>query len=95
MDKVTTERRGYRAGARRRDVLGLAIAAPLGALTVRPVLAQTPVKTPRIGFLVSYSTDAAVRFVKPFRAGLAELNYVEGRNILVEYHWANGSADRE
>ena len=74
-----------RGGMRRRDALRtlLALAACSAPLTVR---GQS--KPARIGYL-GPSTDTAPHLVKAFRDGLAELGYVEGRNIVIEYRWTN------
>ncbi len=57
--------------------------------------AQQPTKIPRIGFLSGGfpSTNSARH--EAFRQGLRELGYVEGKNIVVEYRYAEGKADRE
>ncbi len=91
---IVPYRRSGIGGPCRRRVLGLAVSLPFVSIPSRATLAQTAAKAPRIGFLGWYSADAAVRFVEPFRAGLRELNYVEGRNIQVEYHWADANAER-
>jgi putative ABC transport system substrate-binding protein len=59
------------------------------------VEAQQPKKVPRIGFLsgVSPSTNPTRR--EAFRQGLRELGYVEGKNIIIEYRYAEGQQDRE
>jgi ABC-type uncharacterized transport system substrate-binding protein len=49
--------------------------------------AQQPAKVRRIGFLSPTSADSRV---EAFRQGLRELGYEEGRNIRMEYRWANG-----
>ncbi len=50
----------------------------------------------RIGFLGAASADSPVwgRRVEGFRAGLRELGYIEGKNIVIEFRWAQGSAER-
>jgi putative tryptophan/tyrosine transport system substrate-binding protein len=57
--------------------------------------AQQPKKVPRIGY-VSGSGDAnnPGSNVEAFRQGLRDLGYVEGKNILVEYRYAEGKLDR-
>src|SRR5437667_5347878 len=58
-----------------------------------PVQAQ-PAKVPRIGFLAAVSLSAnSVRF-EAFRQGLRELGYVEGKNIVIEWRYADGKLDR-
>jgi putative ABC transport system substrate-binding protein len=49
---------------------------------------------PVIGFLNNGSSNAYLRLVAAFRQGLAEAGYEEGRNIAVEYRWAEGENDR-
>jgi putative ABC transport system substrate-binding protein len=62
------------------------LGAPLAAQ------AQQPGKVPRIGGLVVASPGFPP--IEGFRQGLRELGYVEGRNIAVEYRYAEGRADR-
>ena len=50
--------------------------------------AQQPAKIPRIGFLRFSSASANVDRVEALRAGLRQLGYVEGRNIVIEFWWA-------
>src|SRR5262249_19353281 len=49
---------------------------------------------PVIGFLSGRSADASVRVLAAFRKGLNETGYVEGQNVMVEYHWLEGQYDR-
>jgi putative ABC transport system substrate-binding protein len=71
----------------------LAIAAVLLAVP-RGGEAQQPEKVPRIGFLAAVSHAAnSVRF-EAFRQGLRELGYVEGKNIAIEWRYADGKPDR-
>ncbi len=61
-----------------------------------PALAQQPAKIPRIGFVSSGSGDPKFRGpnIEAFRQGLGERGYVEGKNIQVEYRYAEGDLDR-
>src|SRR5438093_11227990 len=56
--------------------------------------AQQPAKVPRIGFLSSLTAAAVSDRVDAFRQGLRELGYVEGKNIVIEYRWAEGKTER-
>jgi ABC-type uncharacterized transport system substrate-binding protein len=59
-----------------------------------PANAQQPGKIPRIGFLGGSSASAYSSFIEAFRQGLRELGYVEGKNIVIEYRFAEGRTDR-
>ena len=75
---------------RRREfitLIGGAAAWPL------PARAQQPV-TPVIGFLGSRSPEDSAALVAAFRAGLGETGFVEGRNLTIEFRWAEGHYDR-
>jgi len=56
--------------------------------------AQQPKKLPRIGFLSAASSSAISARVEAFRQGLRELGYVEGKNIFIEWRFAEGKSDR-
>jgi putative ABC transport system substrate-binding protein len=73
--------------------IGLAVVLTL-SLTLSPLAAegQQAGRVYRIGFLSTHS-DQATR-VEPLRAGLRDLGYVEGQNIVIEYRWAEGKYDR-
>jgi putative ABC transport system substrate-binding protein len=59
------------------------------------VEAQQPKKVPKIGFLVVPSrTFFAKNRIEPFRQGLQSLGYVEGKNVVIEYRYAEGNLDR-
>ena len=51
-------------------------------------------KLPRIGFLHTASASAALRWREAFQQGLRDLGYVEGRNITVEYRYADFKPER-
>jgi putative ABC transport system substrate-binding protein len=56
--------------------------------------AQQPTRVPRIGYLISGSPSAASSLFEAFRQGLRELGYVEGKNIVIEWRYAEGKPDR-
>ena len=74
---------------RRRDfikgIAGSGAAWPLAARAQQPPI-------PVIGFLGSVSADASR--IAAFRQGLAQVGYVEGQNVVVEYRWAENQSDR-
>jgi putative ABC transport system substrate-binding protein len=75
---------------RRRDLLRLlgGVAAwPLAARAQQPGL-------PVIGFLSSLSADLYAGRVRAFQQGLGESGYVAGRNVAIEYRWAEGQENR-
>ena len=56
--------------------------------------AQRPGKVPRIGFLMPASPSVSASRIEAFRRGLLDLGYVEGKDILIEYRWAEGGYGR-
>jgi putative tryptophan/tyrosine transport system substrate-binding protein len=56
--------------------------------------AQQPTKVPRIGFLGGSSPSAVAARTEAFRQSLRELGYVEGKNIVIEWRYAEGKLDR-
>src|SRR5215475_6516381 len=77
---------------RRRDFVKVVA----GAVTALPLAAaaQQPAKQPTIGFLGSGTQDSQGPWVAAFFQRLRELGWIEGRNVTIEYRWANGSSDR-
>jgi putative ABC transport system substrate-binding protein len=67
-----------------------------GALIAAPLqgLAQPAASMPRIGFLGAANPTAWAPRLEAFRAGLRDLGYVEGKNIFIEYRFAEGQYDR-
>ena len=76
---------------RRRDLIGMlggAVAAwPFAAHSQQPAM-------PMIGFLSSRSSEESAGVVASFRRGLSEDGYVEGRDIEIQFRWADGHYDR-
>jgi len=56
--------------------------------------AQQQVKVRRIGFLGAISASGYASQVEGFRSGLRDFGYVEGKNLVVEYRWAEGQYER-
>ena len=76
-----------------RKLYGLALGAMLLALSF-PAEAQQPKKLHRIGILLVGSSSFYSAWIDVFRQGLKELGYIEGKNIAIEYRYAEGKADR-
>src|SRR5262249_51721914 len=57
--------------------------------------AQQPTKVPRLGYLGGALSEAQSARTAAFRQGLRELGYVEEKNIVIEWRYAEGKAGRE
>src|SRR5437867_8947786 len=62
--------------------------------TATPAEAQQTKKVPRMGFLSSLSPTVVLDRVEAFRQGLRELGYVEGKNIIIDWRYAQGKTER-
>src|SRR5213593_1595421 len=59
-----------------------------------PAEAQQATKVPRIGYLSATSPSVNPTRIEAFRQGLRELGYVEGKNIIIDWRYADGKLDR-
>jgi putative ABC transport system substrate-binding protein len=76
---------------RRREFIAFSMGAVLGwPLGARAQQAAFPV----IGFLSGASFEAMHDYVSVFKQSLADAGFVEGRNVAIEYRWADGRNDR-
>jgi putative ABC transport system substrate-binding protein len=81
---------GFEPGMKRRElfaVLGGAVAMPFAASAQRAL-------PPVVGFLGNSSAEEYAYLLAAWREGLVESGFVEARNLIVEYRWANDRSDR-
>src|SRR5215472_11109203 len=65
-----------------------------GAAVAWPTAAQAQQAAPTIGLLYSVSAAEWADQMAGFHQGLSEVGFVEHRNIVIEYRWAEGHLDR-
>jgi putative tryptophan/tyrosine transport system substrate-binding protein len=78
-----------------RRTIALLVTVALGLL-MAPLAAeaQPSVNVPRLGLLSPFSPADTARWHQAFRQGLQDLGWVEGRNISLEYRYAEGRSER-
>jgi len=82
----------WSAVSKSKSVFCFALCAMLLALCLSAD-AQQPTKVPRIGFLSPVSPSATALWHEAFRQGLRDLGWIEGKNISIEYRYAEGRSD--
>jgi putative ABC transport system substrate-binding protein len=70
-------------------VVLLFLAAPLTTAAAQP-----PERVPRVGYLELRTRSDTSTYLDVFLQGLRDLGWVEGKNIVIEYRWAEGRSDR-
>src|SRR5262245_22898612 len=68
-------------------LVGGAAACPLAARAQQPAV-------PLVGVLNSASLESFSDRVRAFRQGLSEIGYIDGKNVAIEFRWADGQYDR-
>jgi len=83
-----------RRSIQNRNLAGIVALVVAFAMCGAMAQAQQPKKVPRIGY-VSGAGDSSTptRGIDTFRQGLRDLGYIEGKNIVVEYRYAEGKLD--
>ena len=74
---------------RRRDFITL-----VGGSAVWPIVARAQPAMPVIGYLGSETSDRYATRLTAFRQGLGAMGFDEGRNVAIEFVWADGQPDR-
>ena len=65
-----------------------------GAAVARPVTARAQAAMPVVGFVNAASRQGYERPLTAFLKGLSETGYVDGKNVVIEYRWAEGRVDQ-
>ena len=81
--------------SRRRSLITQTVAVYSLLIAVcSPAQAQQPKKVPRIGYLGANTRSTSSARIEAFRQGLRELGYIEGKNIIIEWRFADANPDR-
>jgi hypothetical protein len=91
-DRAASERSGtgWHKGNRRRDF----IARVVGSAAAWPLVARAQQVVPVIGFLGAASPEHYAHLIDVYRQGLTEAGYDDGRNVTIDFRWAESQYDR-
>jgi putative ABC transport system substrate-binding protein len=80
----------------RRDLITLLGGAVAASSLARPLVARAEQQSvrPLVGFLNAHSIDETAGLVDSFLRGLSDYGYDEGRDVTIDFRWANGQYDR-
>ena len=79
---------------KRAAVRSIAVAVMLLAMAIIAEAQQPAGNVPRIGYLSTRSGTIDDPRIEAFRQGLREFGYIEGKNIIIEYRYAEGRSER-
>jgi putative ABC transport system substrate-binding protein len=79
---------------KRRELITLLGAAAASSVSWPVATRAQQAALPVVGFVNPGTPEAAARYLAAFRKGLGQTGYVEGQNVMVEYHWLEGKYDR-
>jgi ABC-type uncharacterized transport system substrate-binding protein len=94
---VSSKQRAVKSKPEENIMRKVAVCQTLSALLLvfwLPAVAQQPAQIPRIGYLGAASPPAITPRTEAFRQRLRELGYVEGKNIAIEFRYAENNLDR-
>ena len=74
----------------RRDFIAFGLCAAVAS----PFAVQAQAAIPVVGFVGSDTPDLHADRLRAFRLGLKVAGFTEGKNVAIEYHWAEGRNDR-
>src|SRR5262245_122282 len=78
----------------RHRILAAILAVMMSAAPLAATAQDAAGKVHRIGFLGGPTAAGYAKQIEALRQGLRDLGYVEGKNLIIEYRWAEGKYDR-
>src|SRR5215472_6034195 len=94
MQRLDSFSHNRKSKIKNRKLAGILAVVVTIALSGVVAQAQQPAKVPRIGFLDSGTASGSAVLVDAFRQELRKLGWIEGKNITIEYRFAEGKPER-